>query len=68
MAEEKSMAERAIFQAKGDAGMHTSKSDLNKHLSIKNSEGTVIGHMYADGSVKGTNEGGSGALSWLMKK
>lgn len=64
----RSMAERIIEQARSDSGLHSSRSDQNDHLSIKNADGTVIGHMYPDGMIKGTNEGGSGALRWLQKR
>jgi len=70
MSNEKSMVQRLIEQSErgpSAAGWHKSRSDSNKHLSIKNSNGTVIEHMYEDGSVKGTNEGGSGALNWFTK-
>jgi len=65
---ERSIAERLLDNAKKDAGWHHSPSDSNKHLSIKNAEGTVIGHLYDDGTIKGTDEGGSGALRWLQQE
>lgn len=67
-----SIAKKYLEQMKRESGMHTSRSDENNHLSIKNSDGKVIGHMYEDGSIKGTNsmpddQGKSGALPWLQK-
>ena len=64
----KSMGERLLEQMRKESGWHKSRSDSNDHLSIKNSGSEVIGHMYKDGGIKGTNRGGSGALSWLIKK
>ncbi len=68
MTTEGDMAPRVFQSSINDAGFHSSPSDLNDHLSIKNAEGTVIGHDYANGLIKGTNQEGSGALSWLMPK
>ena len=72
MENEKSMAEKALEQfekgpAPWNSGWHPSNSDSNEHLSIKNADKKVIGHFYKDGIIKGTNEDGSGALSWLLK-
>ena len=64
----KPMAQQALEQFQKESGMHTSRSDSNNHLSVKNQDGKVIGHMYEDGSMKATNQNGAGALSWLMKK
>ena len=65
---EKSMGEQLLEQMRKESGLHKSRSDTNDHLSIKNSNGKVVGHMYKDGSLKGTNQGGSGSLPWLIKK
>lgn len=64
----KSIGETLLEQMKKESGWHKSRSDSNDHLSIKNSEGKVIGHAYKDGSLKGTDQDGSGALPWLIKK
>ena len=61
------MAEAILNQAKKESGWHSSPSDDNEHLTVKNSNGLVIGHIYKDGTINGTNNGGSGALSWLLK-
>lgn len=63
----KSMAELLYEQSRLDAGWHESRSDSNIHLTIKNSNATVVGHTYEDGIIKGTNQGGSGSLSWTLK-
>ena len=63
----KSMAELALRQFGKESGWHSSRSDINDHLTIKNSEGDVIGHAYKNGMIQGTNQGGSGALPWLIK-
>ena len=52
-------------------GWHTSLSDSNRHLSIRNAEGEITAHLYSDGVIKGVNsrdrmQGKSGALSWLL--
>lgn len=62
------IGEKFLEQMRKDAGWHKSRSDGNDHLSIKNSNGTVVGHMYKDGSFSGTNQGGAGSLPWLIKK
>ena len=67
MSNEKSMAQIALEKFQKESGWHSSSSDLNEHLSIKNADGKVIGHFYSDGIVKGTNEKGSGTLSWFLK-
>ena len=64
---EKSMAQMLLNQAKKESGWHSSRSDSNTHLSIKNADGTVIGHIYKNGTIKGTNQNGTGALPWLLK-
>lgn len=75
MSNEKSMTETLLKQfdkgytsGKKGAGWHESPSDSNTHLSVMNAKTTVIGHFYKDGIIKGTNEGGSGALPWLLKQ
>jgi len=67
MSNDKSMAEKALNQFQKESGWHQSRSDSNNHLTIKNSEGSVVGHIYRDGSVKGTNNGGSGSLPFFQK-
>jgi len=64
---EKTMAGWLLEQSQKESGWHSSRSDLNEHLSIKNQDREVIGHLYKDGTIKGTNHGGSGSLSRLMK-
>ena len=63
-----SFADQLLSQMRQESGMHISRSDSNNHLTIKNFENRVIGHMYENGSIKGTNQGGSGALNWLLPK
>jgi hypothetical protein len=48
----KSFTERLLEQARKDSGWHSSRSDSNAHLSIKNADVTVVGHLYPDGSIK----------------
>ena len=69
MSKEKSMAERLLEQCQKESGWHTSRSDSNVHLTIKNAEGKVTGHFYKDGAISGVNNGElSGGLPWLLKK
>lgn len=68
-----SMANRLLEQARRESGWHTSRSDQNPHLTIKNALGQVTGHVYQDGSTKGVNTrcsstGSSDSLAWLLKK
>ena len=58
-----SMAERLLIQSELQSGWHTSPSDFNNHLSIKNSMGNVTGHCYSNGIIKDFN----GSLGWLKK-
>jgi len=58
-----SMAERLIVQSELQSGWHTSPSDPNIHLSIKNAAGDVTGHMYPNGVIKDFN----GSLAWMGK-
>lgn len=67
MADDKSLAQRILDQAARESGWHSSRSDNNDHLSIKNSNGKVTGHAYEDGMIKGTNQDGSGSLGWFQK-
>jgi len=67
------ITEKALNQFKKESGWHTNpKTDLNEHLSIRDTNEDIVGHMYSDGSIKGTNsrekfQGLSGGLSWLLK-
>ncbi len=61
-----SAGEKLIHQSKLDAGMHRSRSDLNDHLSVKNADGRVVGHMYPDGSIKSVDSRGGSGLIWIM--
>ncbi|MBI2124482.1 hypothetical protein HYT92_01695 [Candidatus Pacearchaeota archaeon] len=60
MSQEKSMSEKILEQFIKESGWHTSRSDDNEHLTIKNSDRRVTGHLYKDGTIKGTNP-------WLLK-
>ena len=67
------LGKRVLAEAFATSGWHFSLSDTNCHLSIKNAEKQVIGHMYSDGVIKGVNsqeqnQGKSGALPWLLPK
>jgi len=50
-----------LEQARKESGLHTSQSDLNPHLTVRNAAGEITGHYYPDGSVKDFN----GSLAWL---
>jgi len=56
-----SMAEALAVQSELQSGWHQSKSDSNEHLTIKNVEGNVTGHLYRDGTIKDFN----GSLGWM---
>jgi hypothetical protein len=56
-----SMGERLMIQSELQSGWHSSRSDANEHLSIKNSNGDVTGHLYRNGGIKDFN----GSLGWL---
>ena len=58
-----SMAEALIAQSELQSGWHTSPSDPNVHISIKNAAGDVTGHMYPDGGIKDFN----GSLAWMRR-
>jgi hypothetical protein len=58
---EVSMGERLLRQSMSDpAGFHAS-CDPRPHYDIRNSNGDITGHLYADGSVSDFN----GSLGWL---
>lgn len=46
-----------IVRESDKSGYHSSRSDENKHRTLKNKDGKVVAHVYGDGSVKGTNNG-----------
>jgi hypothetical protein len=46
-----------IVRESDKSGYHTSRSDSNKHRTLKNRNEEVVAHVYGDGSVKGTNNG-----------
>jgi hypothetical protein len=56
-----SMAERLMVQSELQSGWHTSPSDSGQHLTIKNANGAVTGHISRDGTIKDFN----GTLGWL---
>lgn len=58
------MSDKLLIQSEMQSGWHSSPSDANDHLSIKNGMGQVTGHYYKDGSIKDFN----GSLNWLTKK
>jgi hypothetical protein len=58
------IGEELLRQSRLDAGWHQSRSDANDHLTIKNVNGVVTGHVYPDGSIKDFN----GSLEWLRNK
>lgn len=47
-----SMMQRLLLQAEIESGWHSSPSDENPHLSIKNALGVVVAHCYRDGGYK----------------
>jgi len=47
-----SMIQRLLIQAEIESGWHTSRTDENPHLTIKNASGVVVAHYYHDGSYK----------------
>jgi len=56
-----SMAKNLLSQSEKESGWHTSQSDSHEHLTVKNADGKVTGHIYKDGSRKDKN----GSLEWL---
>lgn len=56
-----------LGQSRRESGWHSSPSDDNKHLTIKNSDGRTTGHYYEDGSIKSFGELGGGT-DWLVGK
>ena len=71
------MTKAVLSPSHAGSGYHTSKfesGDSMPHISIKAGlDSKVIGHLYKDGTIKGTNgdeqnQGRSGALPWLLSK
>ena len=58
-----SAGEALSIQSELQSGWHSSPSDFNNHLTIKNADGNVSGHYYSDGSITDFN----GSLGWIKK-
>ena len=56
-----SIGERLTIQSELQSGWHSSRSDANNHLTIKNANGKTTGHYYENGMIKDFN----GSLNWL---
>jgi len=63
--ETKGLGESLLEQSKVESGLHSSESDSNDHLTIKNADEDVIAHYYSDGSIKSTSSKADSDLIWL---